>query len=187
MSVVLTDARRRLRRRDRCRNARGRRPRRPQRGSVRHVVVDVTRLVVTDGLADQVAEAIAAFEFLVGLRSAAGAPGAASARVPADRAGTPPPRPGFPAAARRAHRRTAMCTCTHMCVRSGDTLTCVIVIGFRRGSRTSRSSSCERTRWTCSAMRRARGTSRGICLTRCARPRTGRSTRSGRRRGCRCT
>src|SRR5688572_5425904 len=51
-----------------------------------------------------------------------------------------------------------------MCVRSGETFTCVTVIGFRRGSRTSRSSSCDTVRCTWSAIRRARGTSRGMAL-----------------------
>src|SRR5512141_2700589 len=39
-----------------------------------------------------------------------------------------------------------------------------MVTGFRRGSRTSRGSICERMRCACSATRLARGTSRGIPL-----------------------
>jgi len=63
----------------------------------------------------------------------------------------------------------------------GDILTCVMVTGFSRGSRTSRRSRSASVRWTA----RRRGSPAGSLaawplLTRCARPRRGRSTRSGR-------
>ena len=73
------------------------------------VVVHVPRLVLAHRARDQVVEAVAALEFLVGLEMQRRAPRRRRSARPSGRAGSRPPRPGFPAAAGRGSRRRAAC------------------------------------------------------------------------------